>query len=281
MADSVLTLSLGAATVSIINIGDIEAPLTTWMDPPPGGWPAAVAAVVTRPLRFPVNCILARLPGLTLLVDAGVYDFAPDSALAIPNYRPPAPLLTALAGLGVRPADVNQLVITHAHHDHFNGLTVSKAGTFVPAFPHARCLLGRADWERPETRNALNDPESLESRTLGALQQAGLLEFAVGEQDLGGGARIIAAPGETPGHQIVRLQSAGHTLYCVGDLFHHALEAEQPEYMVRWAEPRATLASRRALIDRAVAEDALVVATHIPGAGRLRRTAIGIRWLPA
>ena len=99
-----------------------------------------------------------------------------------------------------------------------------------------------------------------------------------GVHELGGGAQILAAPGETPGHQIVRIHSQGQTLYCVGDLYHHSLEAEQPELMMRWASRESMLASRRALVERALAENALIVATHIPGIGRLRRSGDGIAW---
>ena len=40
------------------------------------------------------------------------------------------------------------------------------------------------------------------------------------------------------------------------------------------------LASRRAFIDAAVREHALVVVTHIRGAGRLSRTDDGLEWTP-
>ena len=280
MDNAIQTLPLGDGIVSIINIGDIEAPLTTWMDPPAGGWPPEIAAAATRRQRFAQNCIYARIGAVSLVVDAGVFDYAPDSPMLMPGYAPPADLLSALFSLGMRPEDVTHIVITHAHHDHFNGLTVSRNGTLVPAFPKAHCYLGQADFERPEMRKALEDPTSLESRTFGVLKKAGLLELSSGTQLLGEGVQIIAAPGETPGHQIVRIESGGQSLYCVGDLIHAPLEIERPQYMVRWAEPQATEASRRALSERAAAENALVVATHIHGAARLRQTDGGFAWLP-
>src|SRR5437588_307804 len=71
--------------------------------------------------------------------------------------------------------------------------------------------------------------------------------------------RIIAAPGESPGHQVVRVHSRGQTFYCLGDLCHHAVELEHPEWMVEWADAEASLASRRALIEAALAENAMLV----------------------
>jgi glyoxylase-like metal-dependent hydrolase (beta-lactamase superfamily II) len=280
MDNAIQTIPLGDEKVSIINIGDIETPMTTWMDPPAEGWPPEIAAVAGRRQRFAQNCIYARIGAVSLVVDPGVFDYAPDSPMLMPGYSPPPDLLSALFSLGVRPVDVTHIVITHAHHDHFNGLTVSRNGTLAPAFPMAHCYLGKADYERPEIQKALEDPASLESRTFGVLKKAGLLELSSGTQLLGDGVQIIAAPGETPGHQMVRIESGGQSLYCVGDLIHAPLEIEQPQYMVRWAEPQATVASRRALSERAAAENALVVATHIHGAARLRRTDEGFSWLP-
>ena len=92
------------------------------------------------------------------------------------------------------------------------------------------------------------------------------------------GAAVLPAPGETPGHPIVRVRSNGQTLYCVGDLFHLVVEAERPALMVHWSGRAATLASRKALSKAALAEDAMIVATHISGVGRLRRTGAGVSW---
>jgi glyoxylase-like metal-dependent hydrolase (beta-lactamase superfamily II) len=281
MSDSIKTLPIGKVAVSIINVGDIVAPLTTWMDPPAGGWPPDIAPVVTERQRFAHNCIYARVGSLSLLVDSPRFDYAPDSPELPPHYTPPPDLFAALASLGVAPEAITHIVITHVHWDHINGLSVSRAGAYVPAFPNARVYLGRGDFERPETQKALSDLASLESHTLGMLQKAGLLELSEGTGNLAEGVQIIAAPGETPGHQMARITSEGHSLYCVGDLLHGALEIEQPQYAVRWAEPRSTLASRHALTDRAVAEDALIVATHVHGAARLRRDDAGVHLVAA
>jgi glyoxylase-like metal-dependent hydrolase (beta-lactamase superfamily II) len=148
-----------------------------------------------------------------------------------------------------------------------------------PAFPNARHYLGRADWEHPDTQAALADAGSLESRTLGVLRERGLLDLVEEDRDLGGGVRIIAAPGESPGHQIVRVESQGQVLYCLGDLYHHPVEVERPDWMATWADREATPASRRALTQAALAENALLLAAHISGVGRLQRTAAGVWWV--
>jgi glyoxylase-like metal-dependent hydrolase (beta-lactamase superfamily II) len=127
----------------------------------------------------------------------------------------------------------------------------------------------------------LQDPTSLEARTLGVLQQRGLLHLVEGPLQITEGIDILPAPGETLGHQIVRLQSEGETLYVLGDLFHHAIEVEHPEWMVGWADAETMRATRTWLLQDALADHALLIAAHIAAPGRLERVGDGLRWRDA
>jgi glyoxylase-like metal-dependent hydrolase (beta-lactamase superfamily II) len=279
MADHIQTRRLGEATITVINVRDLPVNLGEWLDLSQQTPSPRYAADFTKPLRLPVQCIHVRLPGLSVLVDAGDFDTAPGSSSAILGYQPPPGLSIALGEAGIRPEEISRVVITHAHRDHFDGTTWARNGDWVPRFPNARYYLGRADWEDAGLQTALADAQSTESRTLGLLHRQGLLELVEVDHDLGHGVQIIAAPGETPSHQIVGIHSEGLTLFCVGDLYHHPVEIEQPEWMVRWANPETNLASRHALGQAALAENALLVATHIPGIGRLERSGSGVTWV--
>jgi glyoxylase-like metal-dependent hydrolase (beta-lactamase superfamily II) len=152
-------------------------------------------------------------------------------------------------------------------------------GRYVPTFPQAHCYLSQADWE--DVAGSLRKPNSFISRTVGVLAQAGLLELVAGELQLADGVTILPAPGETVGHQIARIHSAGETLYVLGDLYHHAIEIEHPALNVHWANVGQMATSKQAFIEAALAEDAVLVAAHIPGFGRLRPTDGGLTWVEA
>lgn len=281
MAEDMRVMRLGAATVAIINGGDLRADLAGWLSKSKARWAPRYSAEFARTSRIPVQCIHVALNGMSLLVDPGRHALPDGSPFALPGYHPPPGLLERLAQRGVAPAEITHVVITHGHFDHYNGVTVERDGGDVPCFPNARHYLGRADWQDAEMQEALRDPASMPSRTLGVLHRQGLLELIEDDQDIGAGARIIVAPGESPGHQILRIQSEGQTLYCLGDLYHHPAEIEQAEWMVDWAAEVETLASRRALMRAALDEDALLLATHISAVGRVRRTANGVAWVEA
>jgi len=100
-----------------------------------------------------------------------------------------------------------------------------------------------------------------------------------GDLDLDHGIKIVAAPGESPGHQMLRIRTSGYTLFIVGDLYHHTLEVEHPEWAVTWAEPALIQASRAAFVREALAANAILIAAHIPAPGRLHETGAGVAWV--
>lgn len=264
---------LGAATVTIINVCDLSMNLATALNVDAATVGARYAPFFAHTLQVPVQCIHIQLPATTVLVDAGLNESD------IPNYAPPPHLLEQMAAVGLDPAAVEHIIITHVHGDHFNALTVEEDGGYRPAFPNAKVYLGRADWEKADVQQARHDPSSLISCTLEVLWQQGRLVLVDGDLDLNDGARIIHAPGETPGHQLLRVESAGEVLYGVGDLYHHPIEVEQPAWSVSWSDVAANLASRQHFAARALAEQATVIATHIPGIGRLASSAEGVTWM--
>jgi glyoxylase-like metal-dependent hydrolase (beta-lactamase superfamily II) len=207
------TIQLGQAVVTVINIGDFQADLGEWLNAPQSEWPAQYAGLAGHPIRLPVQSVHVKLGNVSLLVDAAFYDLEAAPEMVPPGYQPPPDLISQLASIGVQPESVTHVVVTHAHFDHYNGLIQKRDGQVQLTFPNALCYLGRADWERTELQEALQNPDSMQSQTFGLLHQQGLLTFVEGDLDLGPGVQIITAPGETPGHQVVRVQSEGQTLY--------------------------------------------------------------------
>ncbi len=274
------TIPLGEATVTVINAGNMILDLSEIMNVPESEWRPRYSAAFEQSLPFPSQSIHIALPDVSILVDANHYAIVvpPGSPYLPPNYQPPPGLVAQLLEKGIHPQDITHLVITHAHLDHYAGITTESEGKYLPCFPNARSYLGRADWDHPETQQSLQDPNSIDSHTFGVLHRHNLLELVEGNLNLTPAVQIIATPGESPGHQVVRVHTGEQTLYCLGDIFHHPVEVEQPSWMVTWANPDTNLNSRRVLIEEALSENALLVAAHMP-IGRLQRTPSGIKWV--
>jgi len=230
--------------LTILSIGDLRADLRRWLSLTDE---EARREGLEAPVALPVQNILIELPGTVILVDAGRYEPS-DPDFRLPDYIPPPPLAEQL---GPRVECVEHVVLTHAHFDHYLGV----AHDGRPTFPRARYYLGAADLELARQRRGYED-------SIGVLEQAGVLELVTGERELGHGATILPAPGETAGHQILRVRTSEDTLYCVGDLYHHAVEFAHPEWRAYWADEETNTASRRRLASEA--RGALIIPAHVP-----------------
>ena len=274
------TILVGGATITIINAGDMVINMAEVLAVPESEWRPLYGSILEGRQPSPCQCIHIALSDASILVDINDYALAMSLSPSYlpPNYLPPPGVVEQLQAQGIHSEDITHLVITHAHFDHYTGTTMKRNESHIPRFPNARVFLGRADWDWSETQNALRDPDSLDSHTFGVLQNLGMLELVDGDLDLTPEVRILAAPGESPGHQIVRLHSQGQTLYCLGDLFHHPVEVEQSAWMVKWADAYANFTSRQRLIKAALEENALLVPAHMP-VGRLEGTMAKPRWV--
>ncbi len=116
-----------------------------------------------------------------------------------------------LEALGVRPDDVDEIVVTHAHWDHLSSAAWR--------FPNARVHLQRAEYEfvtnppHPWFRE-LVDTDAVESLSDQSRPRLVLLD---GETEILAGIRSIATPGHTKGHQSILVDTIHGDVCITGD----------------------------------------------------------------
>jgi glyoxylase-like metal-dependent hydrolase (beta-lactamase superfamily II) len=266
------SLDIGATRLTVINLGDLNFSLRDVISVQETEWRPRYGALFEQSLPFPTQSIHVAIGDSSMLVDPGDYlKFAKEGAEYVdPAYTPPAGLIEQLLELGVKPRDVTHVIITHAHYDHFAGVAIDRGGSPVPAFPWAHYFLSREDWDWEEVRNAMTDPSSNEAKTLGVINRLGILDLVHGDRELIAGVEIVSAPGESPGHQVLKVRSNGQTAYCVGDLFHHSVEVENPGWMASWCDAPLNLRSRMMVLESAFREDAVLIPAHMPP-GRIKK----------
>jgi glyoxylase-like metal-dependent hydrolase (beta-lactamase superfamily II) len=160
-------------------------------------------------------------------------------------------------------------------------------------FPNARYVIAELEWEFWMGAHAdlggLRLPaefqfgmESTARRSLTALRHQ--LEMVECETEVVPGVRAIPAPGHTPGHLALLLESQGHQLLNVGDAAVHPLHLEHPDWENGFDQSGGrAVATRRALLERAAAKNMYGMGFHFPfpSVGRVAaRAEGGWEWKP-
>lgn len=209
----------------------------------------------------PYTCLLIETGRRTILVDAGAGPGTPTSGA----------IAARLEVLGIRPKDVDTIVITHAHPDHIGGAVDARG---YPVFPNACICVSELEqefWMTPRVnmdgmRVPVDVKASIQStarRCLAALHfQMDPIEH---ETEVAPGVTVIPAPGHTPGHLAVLIASDGHRLLNLGDAAVHPLHLEEPAWQNGFdlAGERAA-STRQALLQRAADGGMHVMAFHFP-----------------
>ncbi|BDU72956.1 MBL fold metallo-hydrolase [Mesoterricola silvestris] len=245
---------LGRMTVQPLVDGTLSLEASLLKDIPPA---EAVGLLGGRKAAStPVNAFLVRMPGRTLLVDTGMgKDPDVDSGH----------LLTQLAAAGLKPDQVDMVLITHFHFDHVGGL-LRPDGT--RAFPRAKLCVSRTEHDQWTTKAGL--PERLWDR----IPKVKAIFAAYGKDVtlLGDGATpaegvtALAAPGHTAGHMVFAFRSEGKELWCIGDLIHFgAVQFARPKTGIVYdLDGERAVASRLDFFRRAAAAQAVLAGAHLP-----------------
>lgn len=206
-----------------------------------------------------VPCYLVRHPKGDLVWDTGV----PQSIADLPGGVGPGgitvkrKLTDQLKDLGLTPADIEYVSVSHSHFDHIGNGGLFAGSTWI-ADPDEKTYAFR-----PEAR-----AEAAQFAAYSALEASKtvLVEGDAPYDVFGDGSvTVIQTPGHTPGHTVllVKLAKAGPVIL-TGDMWHIAesrAERRVPRFNVDRAE---TLRSMDKIEALAKATGARVVREHVP-----------------
>ena len=217
-------------------------------------------------LPLNVGTFLVRSGDRTILVDTGVGDKPRQ------GFRPGS-LLANLAEGGVKPEDVDLVVITHLHVDHVGWNTVWRDGALVPTFLNARYLVARTEWDYFTEPERAASMEYIRDSVL-PLEGAGQLDLVDDEHRVTSELTLVPAPGHTPGHVCVAIVSGAARGLIIGDLAHHPVQLTEVTWnTVMDLNPEKAAETRARLVERMERENAVTMGNHFPppGVGRLVR----------
>lgn len=221
------------------------------------------AFLPTDLVHMTFNVLLLRTPDGLVMIDAGTGNLFGPTAGHLP---------TALRAAGVDPKQIDVIIITHMHGDHFGGLLDASG---QPVFPNAELFIHRKEhafWAGGES-DRLGDSAKGARRYLDAFKDK--WQFVEGGDKPAPGIEIIDAFGHTPGHINLAITSGNEQLLHFVDIAHHsAISFAHPEWVIAWdVLPELGIESRTKVMDRASADKARVFGAHMPfpSLGHVRR----------
>jgi len=165
-----------------------------------------------------------------------------------------------LARLGVAPADVGHVIVSHMHADHAGNLDL---------FPQAMLTVARAEFDcwtgQFGSRRAMahaTAPEDI--RVLRDRARAGHVQLVDAAQEVVPGVVVTPVGGHTPGQMIVEVETGAGVVVLASDAvhYHEELEHDRPFYI--YSDMLAMLGTYDLLRDKAARPDTWVVAGHDP-----------------
>lgn len=219
-----------------------------------------------------LNVALIESGGQRVLVDTGMGERWSEKEVRMYRIDRSTTLLGGLRARGLGPEDIDVVVNTHLHFDHAGGNTRAEGGRVVPAFPRARYIVQRGEWDdatHPHERSRA----SYRADDFLPVAEAGQLDLIDGEAEVAPGVRAVRVGGHTTHHQMVVVESGGETLVVPTDLLPTASHLPLPFVMGYDLFPVATLEAKRKLLDAAVEGGWRILFYHDPRTpvGRVRR----------
>jgi glyoxylase-like metal-dependent hydrolase (beta-lactamase superfamily II) len=192
----------------------------------------------------------------TILVDTG---FSASAGQRRGRSAALAPVV-ALAGLGIDPATITQVVATHGHYDHIGNLS---------DFPAAEIIMARREYEfwsgpfgsRGQFAWAAEPQDVSELRRIHADGRMTMFEASYTPAP---GIELLEVGGHTPGQAVVAVTTADGTAVIASDAVHYyeELERDRPSAVV--ADLRQMYRAFDQLRELASQADTEIVAGHDP-----------------
>jgi glyoxylase-like metal-dependent hydrolase (beta-lactamase superfamily II) len=222
-------------------------------------------------LRMSIHSFIVETPDRRIVVDTCLGNDKKERRIPHWNDRD-GPFLADLAAAGFPPEAIDTVLCTHLHVDHVGWNTRLVDGEWVPTFPRAQYLMGRAEYEHWRNVKDRPDMEHIMADSVTPIVEAGLATMVETNARICEEISLIPTLGHTPGHVSVMIQSKEEQALITGDFMHHPCQIARPEWStLADSDPDQGIATRRRMFQRLAGTPVLIIGTHFAGvtAGRL------------
>ncbi len=229
-------------------------------------------------VRMSIHAYLVEAAGQRIIVDTCLGN---DKQRSFPGWNMLQTSFLADLERGGFPRDSIDLVLcTHLHVDHVGWNTMLVDGRWVPTFTRARYLIGRKEWAHWSVQEDKFVRDPIED-SVRPVVDAGLADLVEDTHQITSEIWLEPTPGHTPGHVSVHISSRGEEAVITGDLMHHPVQCEHPEWNCGFdSDHELARKTRREFLSRYADRPVLVLGTHFatPSAGHIIKHGDGWRF---
>ena len=261
---------------------------TMFGNAPKALWQKWVPADENGMIDIASNCLLVKTGNHNLLFETGCGAYlSPDMKRRFAVKEDTHVLMQSLADQGLSDADISHVVLTHLHFDHAGGLLSAWESDREPAllFPNALFVVGEEHFKRAKSPH-YRDRASFIPGLAEKLQATGRLVLKQGGDRLAVDCltlEFIQSQGHTPGMLLPWIQAQSGAVIYTADLIPGLPWVNLPITMGYDRFPEKLVDEKKQMLDRAVAEDALLVFPHDPAhvAARVEMDPVKKRVMPS
>lgn len=270
---------LGAFEVTALSDGTVKLPVDKiLMEPEQKTKEVLAKSFLQAPLETSVNAYLINTGNKLILIDTGAGSlFGPSLGKLIAN----------LKASGYKPAQIDDIYLTHLHPDHVGGMMVNHEMIFPKANIHVD--QAEADYwlSQKNMEQAPADAKAFFKDAMASLNPykiANKLQTFNTDDELLPGLTAHSTHGHTVGHTSYLVESQGEKMLVVGDLIHvAAVQLDEPKVTVTFdSHAKEASAMREKTFTQATKDGVMVAASHMqfPGMGHLKKSGDSYQWVP-
>jgi glyoxylase-like metal-dependent hydrolase (beta-lactamase superfamily II) len=223
-------------------------------------WEKKIPADARNRIQLAMNCLLVHAGGKRILVETGIGAKMPAKLRDI--YAVEGPFVNdRLADHGLDPSEIDIVINTHLHFDHCGGNTRVDKDKIVAAYPNAKYVVQRGEFEHAKHPNE-RDRASYLLDNYAPLEAKGKLALLEGDRAIAPGVELIRVPGHTANMQCVKLTGGGKTAFFLADIAPTTAHLALPWIMGYDLFPVTTLENKKKWFPELVKEGWLALFCH-------------------
>jgi glyoxylase-like metal-dependent hydrolase (beta-lactamase superfamily II) len=230
--------------------------------------------------KWAMRCLLIEDDGRRILVDTGIGDKQDEKFFGHYHLENIRTLPDLLNEIGLKPADITDVFLTHLHFDHCGGAVERVNGKLATAFSNATYWSNREHWKWATEPND-REKASFLKENISPIADSGQLKFIEVQQGVRFSKNITVqfVNGHTQAMMLPHINFNDKTIAYMADLLPSTGHIPIPYVMAYDMQPLLTLQEKKTFLEEAVNNNYTLFFEHDPvnECCELQRTEKGIR----